>query len=182
MGEALYEFRAIFPTVRDAMLGAQVLLKYMSDQTHAFRLWQRGQLYAEDAYRFYLKIKKRYPFAFYFIKEGATPLETLMNLPGRVTNFRGEESYIPLKRNKNMLYLRILTWHLDNWDHLVTLARLLGAWAGYSITESLSESTLIRSGRWKKDMLPPLEFKIKLSPNLEENLRRIRQVVLLKNL
>ena len=125
MGEAYFEFRAVFPTVRDAKLGARVLLKYMSDQTHAFKLWQRGQLYAEDAYQFYLKIKKRYPFAFYFIREGATPLETLMNLPGKLTDFRGGESYIPLKRNKNMLYLRILTWHLDNWDHLVTLARLL---------------------------------------------------------
>jgi len=180
MGEAYFEFRAIFPTVRDAKLGAQVLLKYMMDQTHAFRLWHRGQLYAEDAYQFYLEIKKRYPFAFYFIKEEATPLETLMNLPGKLTNFQGEESYIPLKRSKNVLYLRILTWHLDNWDHLVTLARLLGARAGYYIDERYMNLTYVRNSNI--EMLPPLEYKIKLSPSLEENLRRIKQVVLLKNL
>jgi len=172
LGKSNYKFRAIFPTVKEAKWGEKVLLKYMQDQTLAYEMWQE-RLSHKDSYQFYLQIKRKYPFAFYLFREKKYPIATLATLAHALTNFRGEESYIPLRRRENEVNLCILlTWHFDNWNHLVTLARLLGASAGYLNTEF--------EVVWA--MLPPLEYKIKLSPKLEENLERIKQALLFKNL
>lgn len=134
MGEATYYFKALFKTKKEAKVGYEKIKEYLTQSDLAYHEWQdiRGRSRKPGLERF-KKLKEKYPLVFSQIPDFKVVDASMNELAGLFIDSAeglGGDSKIFVLQGKEVRF-SILTWHFDDWRHLVRYAQSLGAKAGY---------------------------------------------------
>ncbi len=138
MGEAMYYFKAEFPTEEEAKNGAIKIKNFLTEMGKAYKYWQ-----ANRRAGVWKDIQKKFPDVAEVIKKYVEyEMENLKGddnnaLAGFLIAYNPKgEGYVFSVKGKNVLYSQMV-WHFDNWNPLVDYVKSIGGKAKWVSEEDL---------------------------------------------
>jgi len=187
MGTSEFYFKAVFETEEEAKRNLPVIKEFMNQQTQAHEEWQKirdddSKGTPRERYDY---LKDKYKLVFLTIPEFEEVDKSMNELAELLIDFRLEDGEVgdggAIFREYNIIYLRAIVWHFDDWKPLVDFANLLGATSGY-----LNEEEVTSEDFFEMIKLEPITEVCSLRDfwklNKKEKEERLNKLIILKNL
>lgn len=182
MGESEFYFKAVFETEEEAKKNLPLIKEYLKQQAQAQEEWQeiRSDNRKGTPKERYNYLKNKYKLAFLTIPEFNKIDGSMNELAEPLIDFKTDREEI-IFREYNIIYLRAVVWHFNDWKPLVDFAKLLGGVAGY-----LNEEYVTSKDFFEMIELEPIKEICSLKDfwklNKKGKEERLNKLLILKNL